>query len=86
MAKLTSKKAGKSIEVKDGSSITTAAEKLGVALPCKTGVCGSCSIRILKGAKNLSPMTEAEKKFDKNAKNRLACQCKIEKGEVVIDY
>ncbi len=86
MARLVSKKSGKSIEIKDGQYIRKAAEELGVAFGCNTGVCGLCAIKIIEGEKNLSKLTQEEKNLNKNSKNRLACQCKINKGEAIIDF
>jgi len=73
---------GKVIDVKDGDSIKDACSELGVPFGCDDGICGVCMIEILSGEKNLSELTEQEKNFDCNSKTRLACQCKIKKGEV----
>lgn len=86
MAKLTSKKTKKSVEIDNGKFIRPAAEKLGVPFACNAGICGVCAIHISKGKENLSELTQEEKNLNKDSKNRLACQCKIKQGEVVIDY
>jgi ferredoxin len=86
MAKLTHKKTGKSIEVEDGNYIRRAAEELGVPFCCNIGRCGACIIDILEGEENLSELTEEEKEMGMNKKQRLACQCRIKSGEVVIDF
>lgn len=86
MAILKSKKNKKEIEIKNGSSIKNSAEMLGVPFGCETGTCGTCMIDIKKGKENLSELTQNEKDLDRDKKHRLACQCKIKKGEVVIDY
>jgi ferredoxin len=39
-------------------------------------------IDVLDGEDNLSELTEQEKDLMRNKKHRLACQCKIKKGEV----
>jgi len=82
MAKLISK--DKMVEIPDGESIKSAARKLGVEFNCKSGICGTCMIDIIKGEENLSPLTQPEKDLKRDEKNRLACQCKIKNGEVEI--
>ena len=83
MAKL--KMNGKTEEVKDGESITLAAEKLGVTFGCYAGVCGSCKIDILNGSENLTELTDEEKAMDMSPKKRLACQCGIKHGDAEIN-
>jgi len=76
---------GKKIEVKDGSSIQKAAEELGIPFSCKEGVCGSCLIKLKAGEANLSEPSGAEKAYGLSSKKeRLACQCKIKKGDIKI--
>jgi len=86
MAKLTNKKTGKSIDIEDNQFIRKGAEELGVPFACNIGSCGSCAIDVVKGEKNLSKLTQEEKDLDRDKKHRLACQCKIKSGEVVIDF
>ncbi len=86
MAKIICKKTGKELEVIDGNSIREACEKLGVPFGCNEGVCGLCKINIIEGEENLSELTEEEKVLSRDKKHRLACQCKIKKGKVTIDF
>lgn len=86
MAKIIDTKNDIEIEVKDGSSIKEPCEKLGVPFGCHNGICGTCMIHIDKGEDNLSPLTEEEEILERDKKNRLACQCKIKKGEVGISW
>ena len=72
------------IEVKDGEPITEACEKLGVAFGCYEGICGSCRIAIIEGSENLLELTEREEEMGMSKNTRLACQCRINKGEVKI--
>jgi len=74
------------IEVKDGESMIEACEKLGVPFGCYEGICGSCRIEVIGGAENLSELTEQEKMLGMDANTRLACQCKIKKGEIKIKF
>ncbi|RMD45576.1 ferredoxin [Candidatus Pacearchaeota archaeon] len=77
---------GKKVEVKDGSSIISACEELGIPFSCKDGVCGTCLIKVIKGEDNLSEPNDKEEAFGLSGKKeRLACQCKIKKGEVEIE-
>ncbi len=86
MAKLIYKKTGAEKEIADGEKIKTAAEELGVLFGCEDGICGTCMINIVEGEKNLSEITQPEKDLERDEKHRLACQCKIKKGKVVIDF
>jgi len=86
MAKIIRTKTGQEIEVKDGISIKDACEKLGVPFGCHNGICGTCMVHIEKGEENLSSLTEEEEILERDKKNRLACQCKIKKGEVGISW
>lgn len=86
MAKIIFTKSGKEVEVADGASLTGVAEANGVMFGCYTGVCGTCIINIASGAENLSERTEFESNLLGDDQNlRLACQCRIIKGEVRID-
>ena len=73
-------------EVKSGGSIIEACEEMGVPFGCSDGICGSCRIEIVEGEDNLTPLTEQEKEFNMDKKTRLACQCKIKKGDVKIQF
>lgn len=86
MPKLKSKKTGKEIEVKEGGYIRPAAEKLGVPFSCNVGTCGTCMIDVIEGKDNLTELTQAEKDLDRDKKHRLACQCRMKKGDVTIDF
>jgi len=86
MGKVISSKSEREVLVKDGSEMREACEDLGVKFSCRNGLCGTCMIDVLEGEENLSPLTEAEKVLKRDSKNRLACQCKIEKGNVKIDF
>lgn len=82
MAKIT--QGDKEMLVTDGDSIMQACDSLGVPFSCHVGTCGVCKIEIIKGKENLSELTEEEKELGMDEDNRLACQCKIKKGEVKI--
>ena len=86
MAKIINNRTGKAINVKDGEPIREACEELEVYFGCSDGICGTCMIDVVKGEDNLSELTEEEKDLDRDKKHRLACQCKIKKGEVKIDF
>jgi len=76
----------KTIPVNDNNSITEACEQLGVLFSCYEGICGICEIKILEGKENLSELTENEKMFGLDGNKRLACQCRIKKGMVKIEF
>ena len=86
MGKITYAKTNVSKDVKDGEKIMAVAEEMGVLFGCEDGICGTCMIDVVKGEKNLSELTQPEKDLERDEKHRLACQCRIKKGEVVIDF
>ncbi|HIH19537.1 TPA: (2Fe-2S)-binding protein [Candidatus Micrarchaeota archaeon] len=91
MAKVTFKSDNKTVEVPDGAQIVQVAEDNGasIAFSCKAGVCVSCLTNINKGMENLNEKTDNEKAtlegFAAKPNQRLACQCKIMKGEVELE-
>ncbi|MBI2125180.1 (2Fe-2S)-binding protein [Candidatus Woesearchaeota archaeon] len=74
------------IELSDGAPIRDACEELGVLFGCREGLCGTCMIDILEGEDNLSELTEEEVAMDRDREHRLACQTKIKKGTVTINF
>jgi len=86
MAKIINSKTKQEIEIPEGESIQEACEKLGVPFGCQNGLCGTCMINIDSGEENLSELTEEEKILERDKKHRLACQCKIKKGEIRISW
>lgn len=76
---------GEQIEVSDGELLMDAAEKLGVPLACRVGVCGSCKVKIISGSENLENKTDNEELLGLENDERCMCQSKIKNGEVVID-
>ena len=86
MSRIINARTGKSIELKEGDSIRESVEKLGVPFGCEDGICGTCMIDIIEGDENLSELTEQEKDLMRDRKHRLACQCKIKKGDVKIEF
>jgi ferredoxin len=87
MAKIIFTKSGKEVEVADGAGIRSACEEVGIMFGCNVGVCGTCTVFVQEGHKNLSERNDLEKDLLGDDENlRLACQCKIKKGEVKIDH
>lgn len=76
------------IELEDGSKIAQPCEEAGVPFACTEGVCGTCVIEVLEGHDNLSEPTQEEKDFlgDGVVKERLACQCQLKQGEILIRF
>ena len=70
--------------VAEGTSILDAARRLGFQIP-ECGECdATCAVRIITGATLLSALTDTERKQLSSERlaggERLACQCKIERG------
>lgn len=75
------------VELPDGSPIKGVCEEEGLPFACEEGVCGTCVIEVEKGMENLSPFTEEEEDFlGEQDTERLACQCKILKGQVDVTF
>lgn len=75
------------IEIEDGAPLKEICEEAGVPFACTEGVCGTCVIEVKKGMESLSEMTEEEKDFLGDTDDeRLACQCRINKGTVEIEF
>lgn len=78
------------VDVEEGCAIIDMCQKheTSIFFSCRAATCGTCMIRVLAGAENLSPMEGIEKEFlttmaaEPNV--RLACQCKVH-GDVTIE-
>ena len=75
---------GPSGSVTEGTSVVDAARRLGFQIP-ECGVCdATCAIRIITGSTLLSDLTDTERQQLSPARlaagERLACQCKAERG------
>jgi ferredoxin len=88
MAKLIFEHNDEETELTDGSPIAEACEEAGVPFACTEGVCGTCVIEIKEGKDNLTSPTQEEQDFlgEGTCDERLACQCKIQKGTVKISF
>lgn len=88
MAKLKFESTGEEATLPDDSPIQEICEEAGVPFACTEGVCGTCVIEVKSGKENLSPPTQEEEDFlgEGCTDERLACQCKILKGEVSISF
>lgn len=73
--------------VAEGTSVMDAAKRLGLHIPADCegrGECDTCAVKIIRGATLLSDLTDGERKQLSAerlaAGERLACQCKAERG------
>lgn len=74
------------IEVEDNSKIRDACEALGIPFSCNEGICGSCLIDVTEGSENLGELNDKEKAYGlKDKGRRLACQCKINSGDIKVE-
>jgi len=73
-------------EVPDGENISHVCESAGVPFNCNTGICGSCQVKVVEGAKNLSELTAEEMDLGCDKENRLSCKCVITSGVVKITF
>jgi len=88
MAKLNFEPTGEEVELPDETPIQELCEEAGVPFACTEGVCGTCVIEVKEGNENLSARTQEEKDFlgEECTEERLACQCKILRGNVTISF
>jgi ferredoxin len=88
MANLKFKNTGDEHPIQDGEGIAECCEEAGVPFACTEGVCGTCVIEVVEGAENLSEPTQEERDFlgEDTCGERLACQCRIKKGNVTITF
>lgn len=91
MPKIEFVKSRPALDVTHGANLMQAllAHEIPVASSCRgDGVCAKCRIRIVEGAKNLSPETEIEAmrrdQFDFDRDERLSCQAEV-LGDIKID-
>ena len=74
-------------QVADGERIKDVCEEAGIPFACEEGICGTCIVEIKEGEKNLSPFTEEELDFlGEDEGERLACQCRLLKGVVKVNF
>ncbi len=73
-------------DILDDGLIVSACKDAGIRFDCNSGVCGSCHIKILEGADNLTELTQEENDLGMDKDNRLACQCVIKTGTVKITF
>ncbi len=74
-------------DIEEGQPIKPFCEEAGVPFACEEGVCGTCVIEVEEGMENLSRFTEEEEDFLGDTEcERLACQCRIEKGTVKVRF
>lgn len=88
MAKLVFEHSGEELYLEDNSPIKEACEDAGVPFACTEGVCGTCVVEVVSGEDGLSEPTEEEKDFlgDDVLDERLACQCRILRGNVTLTF
>jgi ferredoxin len=75
-------------DVADDSALIETCQGTSILFGCGDGSCGSCLIRVLKGADALSKMGQDEAEFlellGSDSSERLACQCRV-RGDVEIE-
>lgn len=72
------------IDIPEQSPIKETCEEIGVPFGCRSGLCGTCKIKVLEGMENLMDLTERELEMGLEPNERLACQCSIRTGIVKI--
>ncbi|WP_084637569.1 2Fe-2S iron-sulfur cluster-binding protein [Paludibacterium yongneupense] len=83
---LTFVKAGVSVEFTDAIDLIEIEDI--IMFGCKSGNCGTCAIKVINGAENLTRKTAREDRLfelikENDSSMRLACQCKAF-GDVVL--
>jgi len=89
-AQVTFEDIGITVTVPSGTRLIEVSEKVGAGITygCREGECGTCMMRIVAGHEHLaSPSVLEDKVLKENMAgrhNRLACQCQVLGGEVVV--
>jgi ferredoxin len=91
MAKVRIRNENIEFEVPDGEWLLEYAKRESSMLfGCGKGECGTCICSISKGKENAEPKTQREEltlaKMGAYPSQRLACQIKLKKGEIEIEY
>jgi ferredoxin len=73
------------VDIEDGSFIQETCQSFGIDFGCRNGFCRTCEITVIEGSENLTPQSENEEFIRLRPPKRLACQCKLLHGIVVID-
>ena len=82
---------GTEAEVADGTPVLDACEDHGASLPfgCAEGFCGTCTMKVMEGAENLSEPTEKERErlADTGLADglRLGCQSVLIRGVLAFE-
>lgn len=80
----------RTVEAAQGESLHDVCDReiLGIPFSCKNGVCGTCIVKVVKGAEHLGERNERERNtlemFDAGPEHRLSCQCHVH-GDVELD-
>lgn len=88
--KLTFADVNLTVNVPSGTRIIEISEKIGAGITygCREGECGTCLTHVESGIENLSEPSALELRVLKEnlagGKDRLACQCQVLGGEVVV--
>lgn len=82
MPKVTYKNASASCEKGQVLREITQKNDWDIPYACENGICGTCIVKVVKGAENLSEMEEQEKMTLSalgvdDGEHRLACQCQV---------
>lgn len=89
-AQVTFEDIGITVTVPAGTRLIEVSEKVGAGITygCREGECGTCMMKIVSGAEHLAQPSVLEDKVLKenmaSRHNRLACQCQVLGGEVVV--
>jgi len=91
MAKVRIRNDGIEFEVPDGEPLLNYAQiHSSILFGCGKGDCGTCVCSVSKGNENVNPKTKKEEetlnRIGAYPSQRLACQLKIKRGEVEIEY
>ena len=90
MGRITIMPEGKSGTLREGETLLSHLQRLGVLITVGcggTGECGTCRVRVFSGAEALSHPTPSEKKLLATPGGRLACQAIVldEKATIIVE-
>lgn len=91
MAKVRIRNENVEFEVPDGEMLMSYAKKhSNMLFGCESGECGTCACSVSRGSENVNIKTKKEEetlaRMQAYPSQRLACQIRIKRGEVEIEY
>ena len=90
MAKIRVKNENFEIEAPDGAQVMNYVRATNMPFGCENGDCGVCVCSVSKGVENVGKRNQKEEetltRIGAYPSQRLACQLRVKKGEIELEY